>query len=162
RVIVAEDAAGQILGLVAGLHARGQADGRPVTVSQAVDVMVDPGARRGLRKAGMFVLLLAKLIEEATGTDGAALMFGLPNQDSDRVTQEVFGWKNLHQVIRVVRRLDGPGAVTPAWLARQRYRVRPLSDFAGVADALWARCRGALPFGTIRDSRYLTWRYLRC
>ncbi len=162
RVIVAEDAGGQILGLVAGLHARAHAEGRPVTVSQAVDVMVAPGERRGLRKAGMFVLLLARLIEEATGADGAALMFGLPNQDSDRVTQEVFGWQNLHQVTRVARRLDGPGAIAPAWLARRRYRVRPVTDFGGAADALWTRCREHVPFATIRGAGYLTWRYLRC
>jgi hypothetical protein len=161
RVVVAERDGGEIFGLVGGLHVRAQAAGRAVLLSQAVDVMVDPGARRSLQRAGTFILLLARLIEAATGEDGAALMFGLPNQDSDRVTQEVFGWRNLHQVTRVVRCLTGAPAARGSWRTRRRYAVRPLQDFAPV-DALWARCRGGLPFATIRDATYLAWRYDRC
>jgi hypothetical protein len=160
-VIVAEESGGRIIGLIAGLSARVHADGRGLVFSQAVDVMVDPGARRGLRKAGMYITLIRALIEGATGK-GDALLFGLPNQDSDRVSQEVFGWQNLHQVIRVVRPLNGAGGPAVPWRLRLRYRIRPLEECVAAADRLWELCRPAVPLGTIRDAQYLRWRYLRC
>lgn len=161
RVVVAERAGGEIFGLVAALHARAEAAGQAILVSQVVDVMVDPGTRRSLQRTGSFILLLARLIDAATREDGAALMFGLPNQDSDRVTQEVFGWQNIHRVTRVVRPLVGAPIARGSWRTRRRYAVRPLEEFA-LVDALWARCRDTLPLATIRDATYLAWRYGRC
>ena len=69
RVMLAERADGEVFGLVAGLHTHAHAAGRPVRLSQAVDVMVDPGARRTLHRAGTFILLLARMIEAATVED---------------------------------------------------------------------------------------------
>lgn len=160
NVFVAEDAAGRIRGLIAGVPARAQAEGRPVIVSQVAEVMVDPGFRQGLRRGGVYVGLLAAVIGEATRR-GAGLIFGVPNQDSDRVVQALFGGRVIHQVTRVVRPVAGGQASPRAWLARSRYTVRPAPEL-GVAEPLWQRCRSNLPLATIRDAGYLTWRYLRC
>lgn len=162
QIVVAEQRGEGIVGLIAALPARVHADGRPVVFSQVVDLMVDPRLRRGLRKAGMYITLMTTLIEEGAGPGRAALLYGFPNQDSDRVTQEVFGWEALHQVTRLVRRLDAPPRPPVGPLARSRYAVRPLERFDEVADRLWDHCRPHLPLATIRDARYLTWRYLRC
>lgn len=162
QVVVAEETGGRITGQIAAVPARVHAEGREVIFSQVVDLMVDPRLRRGLRKAGMYITLMAHLVEEATGPGHAALLYGFPNQDSDRVSQEVFGWRDLHQVVRVVRRLDAGGRASAGWLARSRYAVRPLERFDGPTDRLWERCRHGLPLATVRDARYLTWRYLRC
>lgn len=161
QIVVAEDGAGRIVGQIAAVPARVHAEGREATFFQVVDLMVDPRLRRGLRKAGMYITMMATLIGEGTGPGRAALLYGFPNQDSDRVTQEVFGWANLHQVTRVVRRLAAEPRA-PGRLARSRYAVHPLERFEGVADRLWDRCGPHLPLATIRDARYLTWRYLRC
>jgi hypothetical protein len=160
-VIVAEGAEGRVLGILGGLPVRVHAAGRTVVVSQVVEAMLDPDIRRGLRKAGLFVTLLAALVEETMTVRGAAFMFALPNQDSDGIHRTVDA-RFFHQVSRVVRPLTGLGASPAAWLSRTRYSVRRLPDFGPEADQLWERCREGFPLATIRDREYLRWRYRDC
>jgi len=161
ELIVVEEAGGAIVGLLAGLHARVHVAGRLATFSQATDIMVDPRLRRGLRRAGLYIGMVAAFMDAAQA-NGVALLFGLPNQDSDRVSQAVFGWQNLHQVTRVVRRVEGAERPAAGFLARLRYEVRPVERLDGGIEDLWERCCPALRLATVRDGRYLDWRYLRC
>ncbi len=160
-VVVAEEAGGRILGVLGGLPARVHAAGAEVTSSQVVEAMVHPDVRRGLRKANLFVTLLAALVDEAMGRRGAAFMFALPNQDSDGIHRTV-GARFFDQVTRVVRPAGRRRLRLAPWAARGRVAVTRLAAFGAETDRLWAACRADFPLATIRDARYLSWRYRDC
>jgi hypothetical protein len=150
-----------VAGVAAGLLSRVHCQGRTEVFSQFCEVMVDPTLRRGLRRGATYRALLDAVIGEALRT-GAALVFGLPNENSDRMVQALFRGRTLHQVSRVLRPTGPASGLSPtAWPSRLRYAVRPVADPA-LLDVLWERCRPEFPLTTIRDRAYLSWRYLRC
>ena len=177
-VVVAEGPEGRVLGTLGGLPALVHAAGRTVIASQFVEAMVDPEIRHALRervpevvemyvagrrraRAGLFIALVDAVVEEVMTKRGAAFMFALPNQDSDGKHRRV-GGRFFDQVTRVVRPLGGVRASPAAWLARARYRVRPVQRFGPESDWLWERCRPTFPLATVRDAEYLNWRYRDC
>lgn len=156
--VTPEDA---LIGHLAGIPLRVQAEGRPVVFSAIVDLMVDPRYRRGLRKTGVYQTLLGALIERVAGEDRAALMYGIPIRSSNRLGQALHGFTDLYPMTRVVRSLPPEGAALDR-PARWRYEIRPVKAFEAWMDRLWARCRADFPLCTVRDSQYMTWRYLQC
>jgi hypothetical protein len=64
---------GEVIGQMAGLPLRVQAEGRSLVASCIVDVMIAPEYRQGLRKPGVFPTLFELLVRSVAGDDGAAL-----------------------------------------------------------------------------------------
>jgi hypothetical protein len=167
HIHVVETEAGEIVGHYAGIPVRVAVDGEAYVFSQLVDTMVDRDYRRGLKKPGMFAQLFIKFAEDYGGHDRAAIMYGFPTPEALRIGQRLLGYVPLHQVVKLVRPVGGVPHQTP-WrrvvdvLHQVRVRVRQVARFDTLVDRLWEECRRELQIATIRDARYLNWRYADC
>lgn len=167
HIHVVETEAGEIVGHYAGIPVRVTVDGRTCIFSQLVDTMVDRDYRRGLKKPGMFVRLFIKFAEDYGGHDRAAIMYGFPTPEALRVGQRLLGYVPLHRIVKLVRPVGGLPHRTP-WqqmvdlLYQVRIPVRQVDRFDSGVDRLWERCRHELRVATVRDARYLNWRYVEC
>lgn len=167
HIHVVETEAGEIVGHYAGIPVRVTVDGKAFIFSQLVDTMVDWDYRRGLKKPGMFARLFMKFAEDYGGHDRAAIMYGFPTPDALRIGQRLLGYVPLHRMVKLVRPVRGVPHGTP-WhqmvdlLHQSRVRIREVDRFDPSADRLWERCRRELRIATVRDARYLNWRYADC
>lgn len=167
HIHVVETEAGEIVGHYAGIPVRVAVDGRTFVFSQLVDTMVDRDYRRGLKKPGMFAQLFMKFAEDYGGHDRAAIMYGFPTPEALRIGQRLLGYAPLHRLVKLVRPVGGAPRRTP-WqqmvdLPHQvRVRVRQVARFDASVDRLWEKCRRELRVATVRDARYLNWRYADC
>lgn len=164
---VVETDTGEIVGHYAGIPVRVSAEGRSCVFLQLVDTMVEQGYRRGLKKPGMFAQLFMKFAEDYGGEDRAAVMYGFPIPEALRIGRRLLGYVPLHPVIKLVRPITGaPGSIPRTRLVdllqHVRIRVRQVTRFDASADRLWEQCRRELHVATVRDARYLNWRYADC
>lgn len=151
-----------VIAHIAGVPLRVQLEGNPLVFTLVVDLMVDPGYRRSLRKVGVYQALLGTLIETSTGAGRAAVLYGIPIRSSNRLPQALFRWREAYEVTRLVRPLGPSTGGRLSRLARWRYEVRPVRDFGGWMDRFWQSCAPEFPLATVRDARYMNWRYIRC
>lgn len=167
HIHVVETEAGEIVGHYAGIPVRVTVEGRSFVFSQLVDTMVDRDYRRGLKKPGMFAQLFMKFAEDYGGYDRAAIMYGFPIPEALRIGQRLLGYVPLHRVAKLVRPVGGAPRRTP-WQQivdlphHVRVRVRQVARFDALVDRLWEECRRELRVATVRDARYLNWRYADC
>jgi hypothetical protein len=159
--------AGEIVGQYVGIPVRAIVDGRTLTFSQAVDSMVDADYRRGLKKPGVFASLFMRFAEEYGGQDRVTILWGYTTPEALRVGQRLLGYVALHQVMKLVRSVEGSPHLTPWQQMTELWRhiwcpIRQVSRFDGRVDRLWRRCQRELRVATIRDARYLDWRYADC
>ncbi len=167
HIHVVETEAGEIVGHYAGIPVRVTVDGRTFIFSQLVDTMVGRDYRRGLKKPGMFARLFMKFAEDYGGHDRAAIMYGFPTPEALRIGQRLLGYVPLYRMAKLVRPVGGTPHRTP-WqqlvdlLNQVRVRVRNVDRFDVSVDRLWERCRRELRVATVRDARYLNWRYADC
>jgi hypothetical protein len=158
---------GEIVGQYAGIPVQVTVDGKSFIFSQLVDNMVDRDYRRGLKKPGVFATLFLKFADNYGGPDRAAIMYGFPTAENLRIGQRFLGYVPLHRVMKLVRSLGGASHRTP-WQQmverwdRLRGSVHPIRRFDRSVDRLWARCERELRVATVRDARYLNWRYADC
>ncbi|MBN2492113.1 MAG: hypothetical protein JXQ29_14800 [Planctomycetes bacterium] len=128
--------------------------------SQALDSMVDPDFRKGLKKPGLFALTVLGYVNRYGHEHEEAVGFGLPNAQAYRIGRRLLGYSFLHDVVTLYKpheRLAADGAAGPAEL-----EVARVSRFGPDADALWAAAAPFIEVGTIKDARYLDWRYADC
>ena len=167
HIHVVETVAGEIVGHYAGIPVRVTVDGKAFIFSQLVDTMVDRDYRRGLKKPGMFAHLFMKFAEDYGGHDRAAIMYGFPTPEALRIGQRLLGYTPLHRMVKLVRPLGKPPHRTP-WqqiadmLHQVQVRIRQVARFDALVDRLWEECRRELRVATVRDARYLNWRYADC
>lgn len=164
---VVETDTGEIVGHYAGIPVRVAAEGRSFVFLQLVDTMVDRDYRCGLKKPGMFAQLFMKFAEDYGGHDRAAIMYGFPIPEALRIGQRLLGYVPLHQLVKLVRPVERVSHRTP-WrravdkMHHIRVRVCDVDRFDASADRLWEECRRELRVATVRDARYLNWRYADC
>lgn len=167
QVCLAVTDAGEIVGQYAGIPVRVAVDGKPYIFSQAVDSMVDPHYRRGLKKPGVFASVFNEFAKEFGGDGRVTILWGYTTPEALRIGQRLLGYVALHQVVKLVRSVEAPSHLTP-WqqmaelFRRTRCPIRQVSRFDARADRLWERCRAELRVATVRDARYLNWRYADC
>jgi len=154
--------AGQVVGQYAGLPTWAAKGGRPFLLSQAVDRMVDPRFRRGLKNPGLQVVLIRRFYEEYMGPGKGAMAYGFPVPMYCRLIVRTRVCTVLHRVVQLERELTSGKAVPGARLTSWWYRIAEVSRFPRSVDELWQRCQQELPLATIRDARYLNWRYADC
>jgi hypothetical protein len=164
---VVETDTGEIVGHYAGIPVRVAAEGKSFVFLQLVDTMVDRDYRCGLKKPGMFAQLFMKFAEDYGGHDRAAIMYGFPIPEALRIGQRLLGYVPLHPVMKLVRPIKGTPDSAPRprmvdLLQHVRIRVRQVTRFDVSADRLWEECRRELRVATVRDARYLNWRYVDC
>lgn len=181
---VAEDAAAdRIVGFHGALPFRLWHRGREVRGLYTLEVATDPD----YQGRGIFTQLGRAIIDGARG-DGTQIIRIFPNLQSAPGFYGKLGYTELAPfpvVARFLGNLRGPVAerlpalapvaapadlllragLVRARLARARGRrggahVAPLTAFGPWADTLWESLRDTLGTTTIRDSRFLRWRYL--
>lgn len=131
--------------------------GRRSFAAQAVDHCVRPAWLRHGGDAGLFAHLGHAFLDRwlGTGDDQALFVYGLP----------VAGWRSgaRHLGWQIVRDWDMTfrelSAGTPPRAVPGELEVRRVPRFDAACDGLFARLEPGFGVATVRDSRWLNWRY---
>lgn len=119
----------------------------------AVDLMVDPVYRRGLRRPGLFGNLGVEWFTTYQKAGMHDLVFGFPNQLSYRIGNAVL----CYEVVRTQPVLYREPLST---LSRGRgIEVQEVSEADESFDALFERLAPDLKLLVWRDAKYINWRY---
>lgn len=167
QILLAVTETGELVGQYTAVPVRVNLDGKRIIFSQPVDTMVDPHYRRGLKKPGLFASLFQKFIEEYGGHERAAVMYGFPNPEVFRIGHRLLQYAPYPVVAKLVKPTGDAPHRTPLQqmvklLHQGRVEVGQVGRFDPSVDRLWARCERELHVATIRDARYLNWRYGEC
>jgi hypothetical protein len=151
RMWVAEHA-GTIAAQCAALPYRVLVDGRETSFTQGVDSMTHPEHRKGLRRPGLYVETAYPFFRQFGGFGNDLLHYGWPVEPAWRIGRTFLGYEIVRT--QVVHALDVPAG--PTTLPRE---VERLERFDDDVHALYLRCQRAWGASTIRDARYLNWRF---
>jgi hypothetical protein len=162
QIMLAVTGTGEVVGQYAGVPAWAAKGGRRYLLSQAVESMVEPRFRRGLKNPGLQVTLVRRFYEEYMGPDKGAMAYGFPIPVYCRYLVRTGVCTVLHRVVQLERELTGDGGGSRPGLAALRYQIEQVPRFPPAVDGLWQRCQQELPLAIIRDARYLNWRYADC
>jgi hypothetical protein len=167
QVCLAVTDAGEVVGQYTGIPVRVAVDGRVVIFSQAVDSMVDARYRLGLKKPGVFASVFTRFAEEFGGRDRVLILWGYTTPEALRIGQRLLGYVALHPVMKLIGPVGDPPHSTPWQQMMDLWRglrcpIRRVSRFDAGVDRLWERCGRELRVATVRDARYLNWRYADC
>lgn len=135
-------------------------EGKPVLAGLQTDMAVDPELRSGL--GGSRLIVGVGEAYQRTFLNGTkALEWGFPEPDLQRVCLAHLKVGVLRDVSLLVRRTDlpFPPSEASADARSDACTVAPTAHFSAEVDELWARCAGELGTATVRDARYLNWRY---
>ncbi len=128
--------------------------GRELSFFHAVDSMVHPDFRKGLRKRSLFIDV-AELFFERYGGKDDHLGFGYPVRPAWRIGERYLGYRLIRNLDFLRRPCGGPLEDLPI-------RVERVDRFSADVDALFERLRDRFECITIKDSTYLNWRYADC
>ena len=166
QIIVAETPDGEIVGHYACIPYRTSVRGEVATCGQGVDSMVRADFRRGLKTEGLFLRTARHYFETYGVPEQNAYGYGFPNPKAFRIGVRMLKYEPIHApLVTLGRNLF---ALTPdedevvGVGADPGGSVVEIDRFGAAADALWAQLAPEYALGTIRDARYLNWRYLDC
>jgi hypothetical protein len=160
----------------AGIPIRFNLANRQVQAVVSVDTMTAPEFRR----RGLLTLVAQKAYSTWREAE-VAFVIGLPNENWGSRARAL-GWQPLFPLqwlvrplrpeVILARRMRWPALrrvslLGYAWNAALRHRVRPAADIqveqvrqaGSVFDRIWERCKADWMFCTIRDRRWVQWRY---
>jgi hypothetical protein len=169
QIVLAVTGDGEVVGQYAGMPAWAAIggpwaakDGRPYLLSQAVESMVNPRFRRGLKNPGLQIRLVRRFYEEYMGPDAGAMAYGFPIPVYCRLLVRTGVVTVLHRVVQLEKDLTSQSGRSGRRLPAVRYRIEQFSRYSSAVDELWQRCQRELPMAVIRNARYLNWRYADC
>ncbi|MCI0587094.1 MAG: GNAT family N-acetyltransferase [Planctomycetes bacterium] len=164
RIFVAVTEEGEVAAHYAALPARAIFRGRPVTFHQGIDSMADPRFRRvglargadGERGPSLFAQTGRRMIERwgLSGVDQFG--YGLPIPIAWRVGKDWMGY----EVIRTLLLLFAEVGKEDRGGGGRGVEVEEVADVPAEADRLWERAAPEWEAATVRDARYLRWRYV--
>lgn len=158
---LAETPAGEVVGQYVGLPTRVTCGEKTQIFTQIIDVAVDRRFRLGLKRPGLFAALADAYITDFLVSGKVPIGYGFPTPEAVRIGQRVAGYVPLQPVVRLVLDLGGNHGSRPPWRARH-VRVESVDRFGNEVDRLWGRIGSGLGVATVRDARYLNWRYVDC
>jgi hypothetical protein len=171
-VAVAEAEGGRIVGHYATIPARARVGGRPCRMIQVIDSLVAADFRQGLKRPGLFVqlaLFYFQCVDQVRapepGKPEAEVRFmgyGFPVQTALRIGERLLGYTRLAQIGSLAASSDELGRRLQQTWQEAAYGIRVTDGVDASADRLWTRCADELPTATVRDQRYLNWRYRDC
>ncbi|MCP3914194.1 MAG: GNAT family N-acetyltransferase [bacterium] len=150
RVFVAEHE-GAIVAQYAAWPMPTWVDGMRTSFCQIVDSMVHPAHRAGLKRPGLFVRV-AEAFFDAYGGETDEVYYGWPVRANWRIGERYLGYERVGSQLVLTRPLVG----TSPSLGE----VVRIERFGDEARWLYERCVGDWGASTIRDARYLNWRYV--
>ncbi len=153
HVMVARDDDGEVVAHFGGIPHRARVAGRAAMFTVAVDSMVAPEHRAGLKRRGLFAAVVGRWVERFCERGPVEIGYGLANREALRIGGRLLGYTPLEVSVLLARRLDprseetAPGEVEGG--------DAPAADH----DDLWERCAGRLDVTACRDARFMDWRY---
>lgn len=160
RVMLAVDRDGTVAAQYAAVPMAALSPLGPTNFLHAVDSMVHPEHRAGLKKPGLFVRVGQAWFEwiRALGLDSVG--FGYPVRPAWRIGSRYLGYtlvRVIDYLACAAERLAGVAA------GAARIEVQAASAFpAGETDALWEEWALGVQAAIVRDAAYLDWRYRAC
>ncbi len=145
----------QYAGIPMRVHVR---DGdRELSFFHAVDSMVHPDFRKGLRKRPLFLDVAERYFERFGGHEDQ-LGFGYPVRPAWRIGERYLGYRLIRVLDFLVRELP----VRQETEALAAVPVQTLERFPAAVDAWFDGLRAEYACVTRKDRRYLNWRYADC
>ena len=146
---------GSIIGQFAGLPVVAATHRESLLLTQGIDHMVDASMRR----KGIYRAMARHFFQTFVNPTHAIAWFAFPVPANFDIEVKAFGCQGLQQVPNLVwdlskRELWGP-SLRHSW----RYRVDHVKRFGAAIDGLWSDCSREYSLATVRNSRYLNWRY---
>ncbi len=155
--VVAEHEDDGIIGSYAAIPFRIWSEGREQLGSQGVDMMVLPKYRRIGKRPGLFTHLGLHFHDLFCGRDDGKILYtyGWP-MGNWKLGQKYLGYINIRDWDLTFLELgpDTPPRPTPSDL-----ETKPVERFGEDVDALWESLKPQMGLATIRDHRFLNWRY---
>jgi Acetyltransferase (GNAT) domain len=150
---------GDVVSQFAGIPRRVQVGREERVFAEMVDSLVDPEQRQGLKKPGLFARTVNAYVAHFGRPDRETLMYGLPNPPAYRIGNRFLNYNDFYLVDALERPVGDASALPPAPdLGGGSFEE--VAELPSDTDALWARVRGDFDVATVRDRRYLTWRYV--
>jgi hypothetical protein len=151
HIFLAKQPSGRVLSQFCGIPRVMRAGGGSACFGEIVDSMTDPEFRMGLKRPGLFATTCYEFVEYFGRPDREVIMYGLPNPQAFRLGGKLLGYSHLYDVqFMTTTALNAP---LPA--ACQRIEALP-PDWNAFEERVAAR-HGVT---TLRDQRYMNWRYL--
>lgn len=152
--VAIHEESGAVAGHYGGVPKRTKVRDREATVTECVDSMVDRRFRGALRRPGLFVVVANRWYRDF-GDGGNAFNHGLPVVSAARIGGAFLGYQAVHHQLALERPIDGArpfgGPAPPA--------VSEVTGFDARFDRLWTRLAPQMAIGTVRDARWLNWRF---
>lgn len=157
RIMLGVDTDGTVACQYAGIPMRVLGpDGVELSFFHAVDSMVHPDYRQGLRKRGLFLEIAERYFDRFGGHEDH-LGFGYPIRAAWRIGERFLGYRLVRSLDFLVRELpmgvDAPTGIATSHIAGFSADAR--TSF----DECWARVGARHECVTVKDARYLEWRY---
>lgn len=156
RMWVAVDRDGTIAANYAGVPYCMTTPHGPVTFVHCVDSFVHPAYRQGLKKTGLFLETAYPFFADCKAR-GDAVLYGYPVQAARRIGERYLGYTTVRVVNYLCLDLGEPGPRAP-----ERVQVERVAAFGAAADQAWRLASADRLCATVRDGRYLDWRFARC
>jgi len=173
---------GRVIGVVSHSAVRMNVAGREETVSVSINTDTHPD----FRGRGVFSTL-TRAAEDYAREAGAALMLGVPNEESKPIFLGRLGWHSLPG-LRVLMRMLNPLTFATQYLGGRpvgglgigsrrtnaahapvvyglgipvtsELSLEPIHRFESWADDLWSVAKPTMPHAVVRGATYLNWRF---
>ncbi len=155
RILVAVDhsAGDRVAAQYAGVPIRMFDRGESTIATQAVDSMVDPAYRRGLKRPGLFATIGAQWYSTFIRRDADRLAYGIPVPASWRIGNALLRYEIVRTQPVLYREPLAP--LLPGRGIEVARVEKPGPEF----DALFARLAPDLRYLAVRDAAFLDWRF---
>ncbi len=144
---------GEIVGQFAAVGLPTWIDGREVRFAQAKDVVIDPRHRRGHEWPGLFLHLAREFEQVHADQDELLVTFAFPEGKMRELARILLRYETIRTQNLLSWDVSGASPTLPP-------EVHGIERFDHQARWLWERCCGVWGASTIRDDRFLNWRYV--
>jgi hypothetical protein len=152
EIMLAKEKDGRCVGVYAGVTHPIILDNAPCLAGNHIDVAIDEKLRQGMAGARLLLDLGRRYFATYAGGD-TKLTWGFPEPALHRLGLRLIKFEVLRDVVFLVRKPDLPVTIP------EEIEVQAVKTFGEEVDALWRQCSSEVGTGTVRDARYLNWRY---
>lgn len=153
---LARTEAGRVVSQFTGVPRRVRTPSGEAVFSEIVDSFTDPDYRQGLKKPGWFASTCYAFVDHFGRPDRESIMYGLPNPMAYRVGSRLLGYEHFYKVELLTRKLDGSEDLEAP---EGGIRAIEADTFGPEWDGFFESRASRFGALTVRDSRYLNWRY---
>lgn len=155
QISVATDKHGRIIGQFAGLPVVASTPNKTLLLTQGVDHMVDEHKRR----EGIYEAMARHFFETYLTPGGTVAWYAFPVRGGFEIERRAFRCSLLHEAPILAWNLFKPDDSRLSPRLTSRISIDHLERAGQSIDELWNRCRSELRLASVRDARYLNWRY---